>query len=135
MDFIRPRETLESYDQEDIHFETIQKSFAHYKNEYHRLLEENSLLQEENKKVRGVFNWKFLAGTFIGCSLIIGQHQFENRIRQAFDSLKQESAQLQNLMAMVTGEMGTALSYGLKIILIWPDVSTKSSVKTLHNRI
>ena len=64
MDFIRPRKTLESYDQEDIHFETIQKSFAHYKNEYHRLLEENSLLQEENKKVRGgfqleIFSWNF----------------------------------------------------------------------------
>merc|ERR1711990_950080 len=75
------KERIISYDQEDLHFETIQKSFAHYKNEYQRLLEENNLLQEENQKVR-----------------------------QAFDRLKEESAQLQNLMAMVTGEMGTALS-------------------------
>ena len=52
---IEPGETLNSYDQEDIHFETIQKSFAHYKNEYQRLLEENSLLQDENQKVRQVF--------------------------------------------------------------------------------
>ena len=51
--------SFKSYDQEDIHFETIQKSFAHYKNEYQRLLEENSLLQEENQKVRRVFNVMF----------------------------------------------------------------------------
>merc|ERR1712168_30038 len=78
---ILKKERIISYDQEDLHFETIQKSFAHYKNEYQRLLEENNLLQEENQKVR-----------------------------QAFDRLKEESTQLQNLMAMVTGEMGTALS-------------------------
>ena len=46
------------------------------------------------------------------------KHHFENEIRQAFDRLKEESAQLQNLMAMVTGEMGTALSYGLRIIFL-----------------
>ena len=50
---------LKSYDQEDLHLETIQKSFAHYKNEYQRLLEENNLLQEENQKVRRVFNMVF----------------------------------------------------------------------------
>jgi len=119
---IVPGQSLKSYDQEDIHFETIQKSFAHYKNEYQRLLEENSLLQEENQKVRRVFKLNLSAQ---GCLSVIGQLiQFENLVRQAFDKLKAESAQLQNLMAMVTGEMGTALSYGLKIIFLWPDMTT-----------
>ena len=54
--------SLESYDQEDIHCETIQKYFAHYKNEYQRLLEENSLLQEENQKVRQGFSYRYVIG-------------------------------------------------------------------------
>ena len=93
------------------------------------------MLQEENQKVRRVFKLNISAP---GCFSVIGQrdsiYQFENLIRQAFDKLKEESAQLQNLMAMVTGEMGTALSYGLKISFVRPDVTQLTGYESCDHK-
>merc|ERR1712130_281967 len=66
---------------EDEALEMVVKGFKFYRKEYKRLVVENGELWQENQK-----------------------------IKKAYDALKNDATQLKNLMNLVTGEMGSALT-------------------------
>ena len=82
--------------EEDAALDLVMDRLKFYRKEYKRLLKENGELWEENQKIKASYNQLKVSTIF--------------RLRTSEAKLKNDAAQLQNLMKMVTGEMGSALN-------------------------